>query len=118
MELLEQFYILSLLVQIIHSLEELSTGFHKKWYLFKMSFRSFLVFELLFSAFWILVLLLPSFPFRTLLQEFFLVLMFANGIQHLVWYGTVKKYVPGLISAPIHVIVFLVFYFRLFVANY
>jgi hypothetical protein len=93
------FYTLILVVQLLHSVEELSTGFHKKWYLFKMPFSTFLLFELLFSSFWILVLLIQDFPYRTLLQAFFLVLMFANGVQHIVWWGSVKKYVPGLINA-------------------
>ena len=111
---LEHFFAYSLFVQLIHSIEELTTGFHKKWYLFKMPFGIFLAFEVLFSAFWITVLLLPGSSYRTYLQEFFLVLMFANGVQHLVWFGNTKKYVPGLITAPIHVMVFLVFYFQNF----
>jgi hypothetical protein len=115
MDLLQQFFLLSLLVQLIHSIEELSTGFHKKWYLFKMPFWIFLAFELSFSAFWIMVLLLPNLPHKVYLQEFFLVLMFANGIQHLVWWGNAKKYIPGLITAPIHILVFLIFYFKAFI---
>lgn len=102
---LETIYLLSLSIQLIHSIEELSTGFHKKWYLTKMPFWLFLVFELCFSTFWITVLLLPIFPYRSLLQAFFLLLMFANGIQHLVWWRCVKKYVPGLLTAPLFIII-------------
>ena len=109
---LDIFFSLSLLVQLAHSIEEISTGFHERWYLARISFRSFLTFEIGFSIFWILVWLLPSFPQREVLQVFFLVLMFANGIQHLAWWGQEKKYVPGLITAHLHVIVFLVFYFK------
>ena len=109
---LELFFILSLLVQITHSCEELLTGFHQKWYLFKMSFRTFFLFELVFSSFWILVFLLGNFPFRIELQAFFLVLMFANGVQHIVWWGNAKKYVPGLVTGFFHIIIFLVFYFQ------
>lgn len=105
------FFLLSLLVQYAHSAEELLTGFHKKWYLFKMPFSVFLTFELSFSLFWTVVLLFPAFPYREYLQAFFLALMFANGVQHLIWAGWVKKYVPGLITAPIHIVVFLVFYY-------
>ena len=112
MSLLEQFFAISLLVQIAHSIEELSTGFHKKWYVFKMPFWVFLVFEIALESFWIAVWLLQDFPNITYLQAFFLALMFANGVQHIVWAGNVKKYVPGLITAPIHIIVFLVFYFK------
>ena len=109
--MLEQFFLFSLLVQLIHSVEELTTGFHRKWYLFKMPFKVFLSFELLFSAFWIFVFF-SSLPYRENFQAFFLVLMFANGIQHLVWYGWEKKYVPGLITAFAHIAVFIVFYFK------
>lgn len=113
MELLNTFYLISLVVQLIHSIEELFTGFHKKWYLFTMSFQTFLLFELCFSLFWISILLLTNLPFRNSFQAFFLVLMFANGVQHLVWAGFTKKYVPGLVTAVIHIAVFLVFYSRM-----
>lgn len=110
MSLLEQFFVISLVVQIAHSIEELSTGFHKKWYVFKMPFWVFLVFEIVFNGFWIVVFLLQDFPSRTHLQAFFLALMFANGVQHVVWAGNVKKYVPGLITAVLHIIIFLIYY--------
>ena len=109
--MLEQFFIISLFVQLVHSVEELTTGFHKKWYLFKMQFHTFLIFEIIFSAFWIFVFF-SSLASREHLQAFFLVLMFANGVQHIVWWGWEKKYVPGLITAFAHIAVFLVFYFK------
>ena len=112
--MLEQFFLISLLVQFAHSAEELATGFHRKWYLFTMTFRTFLAFEIIFLAFWISVYLTPLFPAREYLQAFFLILMFANGVQHIVWWGVVKSYVPGLITAFAHVAVFLSFYFVLF----
>lgn len=112
MNLLEQFFAISLLIQVIHAIEELATGFNKKWYVFKMPFWVFLLFEVIFEGFWIAVYLFPDFPNRPALQAFFLALMFANGIQHLVWAENVKKYVPGLITAPAHIIVFLMLYFR------
>ena len=77
-----------------------------------MPFWVFLTFEILFEGFWIVVLLESSFPNRTSLQLLFLVLMFANGVQHIVWFGAVKKYVPGLITAPMHIVAFLLFYFE------
>jgi len=110
---LESFYILSLSVQVIHSIEELSTGFHKRWYLFKMPFLIFLLFEILFTSFWIVILLVPSLPNRTMLQTTFLLLMFANGVQHLVWWGNVKKYVPGLLTTPIHIIIAFIYFLGL-----
>ncbi len=109
---LETFFILSLATQLVHSIEELTTGFHKQYYLFKMSFKAFLAFEILFTLFWVGVLLLPDSPSKGYLQAFFLILMFANGVQHLVWWGTVKKYVPGLITAFVHAALFLAFYYK------
>jgi hypothetical protein len=91
--MLEQFFLIALLVQLAHSAEELATGFHRRWYLFKMPLKTFLAFELCFSAFWILVFFSPTLPYRDYVQTFFLVLMFANGVQHLVWWGAEKKYV-------------------------
>ncbi len=111
--MLEQFFLASLIVQLFHSVEELSTGFHRKWYLFKMPFWVFLSFEIIFTAFWLLVLFTPTFPYRETLQGFFLVLMLANGIQHIIWSGVVKKYAPGLVTAPLHVLVFVVYYFQI-----
>lgn len=111
--MLEAFFVVSLATQLAHSAEELSTGFHKKWYLMKIPFKFFLLFEIVFSIFWITVLLLENFPYRDNLQGFFLVLMFANGVQHIVWWGMVKQYVPGLVTAFVHVAIFLVFYLKI-----
>ncbi|HAE41345.1 MAG TPA: hypothetical protein DCG34_00300 [Clostridiales bacterium] len=112
--MLEQFFLTVFLVQVFHSIEELTTGFYKRWYLMKMPFSTFLLFEIVFTLFWIFVLLTPQFPFRLDLQKFFLLLMFANGVQHLVWWGVIKRYVPGLITAFLHVIVFAIYYFDAF----
>jgi hypothetical protein len=112
MNLLEQFALISFMVQLIHSSEELLMGFHKKWYLFKMPFRVFIIFEICFSLFWGMVVFNKSFPSRSGLLAFFLALMFANGVQHVVWFGWAKKYVPGLITAPVHILVFLIFYYQ------
>lgn len=109
---LEQFFLISLAVQFTHSIEELSTGFHKKWYLFKMPFWVFLLFEILFTTFWVIVLITSSFPHRETFQLVFLYIMLANGLQHIIWWGIVKKYVPGLVTAHLHLLVFLAFYFK------
>ena len=114
MSLLEIFFIFSIIIQFAHAVEELLTGFHKKWYLFKMPFWIFFLFEILFSLFWILVLLIDLFPNRETLQTFFLVLMLANGIQHIIWWRIVKKYVPGLITAPLHIVVSLIYFLLTF----
>ncbi|PIP56425.1 hypothetical protein COX05_03125 [candidate division WWE3 bacterium CG22_combo_CG10-13_8_21_14_all_39_12] len=112
MNLLEEFFTLILIVQILHSIEELSTGFHKKWYVFSMPFWVFLLFEIAFTGFWLLILLISDFSLRTTFQLTFIVFMFANGVQHLVWAGNVKKYVPGLLTAPFHIILFLTYFFQ------
>ncbi len=114
MSLIEQFFAISMLVQIAHSVEELATGFHKKWYLLKMSFWVFLVFEIVFESFWIVIWLWQGFPYRFQFQAFFLILMFTNGVQHIIWAGNIKKYVPGLVTALVHIILFLLFYFKAF----
>jgi len=112
MNYLATFFTLSLIIQLLHSIEELSTGFHRKWYFFKMSFITFLLFEVIFNLFWILVFF-NLIPYQQFLQSLFLVLMFANGVQHIVWWGSTKKYVPGLITAFLHIILFIVFYFKI-----
>jgi len=113
MEVINHFALLIYLVQLAHSVEELSTGFHSKWYLFKMSFWVFLGFEILFNIFWGAVLFFNQFPSREYLLVFFIALMFANGVQHIVWAGVVKKYVPGFITAPLHICLFLMFYYQI-----
>lgn len=109
--MLDYFFIASLLVQCAHSLEELVTGFHKKWYLFRMPFFVFLAFEIIFLSFFVFVQLNSLLPFRSELQAFFLLLMFANGVQHVVWAACVRTYVPGLLTAPLHLLVFVFFFF-------
>ncbi len=100
-------------IQLLHSIEELSTGFHKKWYFFTMHFWLFLLFEICFSLFWGLVIFTDFIPYKRELSEFFLLLMFANGVQHVVWFGWTKKYVPGLITALAHIGWFVYVYFNL-----
>lgn len=100
-------------VQVTHSIEELATGFHKKWFFFKMSFEKFLTFEILHTLFWSLVLFFTTFPARDVLLSVFIVLMFAQGSWHLAWWATEKHYVPGLFTAFIHILLFLAFYFRI-----
>ncbi len=112
--LLEDVFSLLLLIQFFHSIEELSTNFYERFPVFRMSFRFFLFFELIFSGFWIAVWFVHDFPFRIELMTFFTLLMFANGIWHIAWFlfcEKGKRYIPGLITAPFHVIVFSIFYF-------
>lgn len=81
-----------------------------------MSFRFFVIFEILFNVFWLMVLLIEEFPLRIWLMGFFCLLMFANGIWHIVWFWffeKAKKYVPGLYTAFLHVGVFFAFFYTL-----
>jgi len=111
MSTLEIFFLLLLGIQVLHSVEELTTGFHKKCPFGRFKFSSFLTFEILFLSFWVLVFFLNSFSLREPFLYFFNLLMFANGIWHITWFGIEKKYVPGILTAPLFVIVFVIFYF-------
>ena len=95
-------------VQLVHSLEELATGFHKQWYFFSMPFWFFLLFEVLHTIFWELIIFTNIFSNKLELSAVFMILMFANGVQHVVWGAIRKKYVPGLITAPVHIVLFLI----------
>ena len=112
MTALEYFFTILLGIQIFHSIEELSNGFHEKFPLVKMKFHTFLFFEILFFVFWVAVFFFKGFQYRDQFMAMFNVLMFSNGLWHMVWWGIVKKYVPGLVTAPLFVITFLVFYFK------
>jgi hypothetical protein len=96
-------------VQLLHSIEELLNNFHKRWFYKKLSFHFFLTFEILHDIFWGLVIFFPAFPFRLFLLNIFTLLMFANGVEHIVWYMWEKKYIPGLLTAPIHVLSYTIF---------
>src|SRR5690554_216417 len=91
---IENTYIVLVIVQIVHSMEEIFTGFAKKWPVWRTSQREFVLFEIFFSVLIISVIFLKDFPFRNTFMAGFNVLMFANAIWHLMWAGTVKKYVP------------------------
>lgn len=108
---IQTFATLIFIVQLFHSVEELSTGFYKKWFFFKMSFRTFLTFEILLYLL-VLLILIFNFPYKNYLLAFFIVLMFAQSLWHLAWWAMEKKYVPGLVTAIIHVVIFLIFYFQ------
>ena len=58
---LEIFFMVLLIIQFFHSIEELANGFHEKFPLGKMKFRTFLTFEILFLGFWVGVCFLRNF---------------------------------------------------------
>lgn len=79
----------------------------------KVTGLQFAVFELVFQLVWMLPLFLSNFPGRDSMLWFFPLLMFANGVWHIVWFWffeKLKRYVPGLITAPIFVIAFVIMY--------
>lgn len=115
MTTLEIFFLVQLAVQVIHSIEELVMGFHKNNFLFKMSFRFFLGFEILFTVFWVGVFFLASAGVKEVLLPLFMILMFANGVWHVVWARVERAYVPGLLTSPLHIGIFLYFYFTVLI---
>ncbi|MBT3817207.1 MAG: HXXEE domain-containing protein [Candidatus Magasanikbacteria bacterium] len=111
MTTLEYFFLIMLGIQLVHSIEELSNKFYKEFPLFPMTFKFFLSFEVIFLILWTLVYFIEI-PFKENLMAFFILLMFINGIWHITWYGIKKKYVPGIITAPLFIIAFIIFYFQ------
>lgn len=112
MTILEKYFIVLVGVQWLHSLEEIFTHFEIRWPVWKMSRIFFISLEAIFIplvlAFWFI----NNIPFRDTFMLSYIVLMFANGVWHLMWAGTEKRYVPGLITAPLLILVFLLFYFQ------
>ncbi len=102
---------ISCAIQILHSIEEIVTHFERRWPLWKMSRATFVLFELLFSLLFLYVLVAaPS--FQDTFARVFLLLMFANGVWHLFWAGSEKTYVPGLITAPLHILNSAIYFLR------
>ncbi|OGD81596.1 hypothetical protein A2572_04425 [Candidatus Collierbacteria bacterium RIFOXYD1_FULL_40_9] len=96
-------FTVSCIVQIFHSLEEIFNHFEKRWSLWKTSRATFVTFEVLFSLLFLYTLLFqPS--FYAAFAKAFLLLMFANGVWHLFWGWSDRRYVPGLITAPFHIL--------------
>lgn len=110
--MLETTFTILLGIQFFHSIEELSTKFHERFPLFKMKWQTFLLFEIIFLSFFLSVLLFENLANRDVWMAIFTILMFANGLWHIVWWGIEKKYVPGLCTAPLFIITFLIFYFK------
>lgn len=92
--------------QLIHSQEEIWTGFHKKWFVFTMPRWVFIAFEAAFTIPIIAYLINPDLPFANGYMQVFTILMLLNGLEHIVWAMVEKKYVPGLVTAPLFIIIF------------
>ena len=98
------------ITQLLHSQEEIWTGFHKKWFVFTMPRWLFITFEISFSLPIIVYIFNPNLPFANVYMSVFALLMFINGIEHIIWGLVVKRYVPGLITAPFFIAIFIVYY--------
>jgi Protein of unknown function with HXXEE motif len=97
--------------QLVHSQEEIWTGFHKKWFVFTMPLWVFIAWEVLFSLPIVACMLNPKLSFISWYVPLFALLMFVNGMEHIIWGAVSKKYVPGLITAPVFIIIFCFYYF-------
>lgn len=105
-----------LFLQFIHSLEEQLGDFHSRWPLMKISRTQFAIFEILFQFFWFLPFLFKDFMARDVMLWVFPLLMFANGIWHVIWFWFFekgKRYVPGLLTAPLFIVLFIQMYLTL-----
>lgn len=114
--MIEVYFLTFLALQVLHSIEELVTGFHKKFPLMKLKFKTFLTFELAFISFWTFIFFYVPYPAKDIWMHAFILLMFANGLWHIVWFGffeRFKRYVPGLLTAPLFIIIFVVYFFHL-----
>jgi|SRR3990167_11090852 len=115
MELIEQFYIYFVIIQLLHSQEEIHFHFEKVWPLWKMSRKFFITMEITLSLILISGIFVKEIPYRFYLMAFFNILMFANGTWHITGAALSKKYIPGLYTAPFAVILFLIYYYLLII---
>lgn len=104
------YFVLFGVVQLIHSQEEIWTGFHRQWFVFTMPRALFIAFEIAFTIPILVYMLNPEAPGASVYMPWFMFVMLLNGMEHVVWAGVKKNYVPGLVTAPFFIILF-VFYF-------
>ncbi|OGK63048.1 hypothetical protein A2334_00210 [Candidatus Roizmanbacteria bacterium RIFOXYB2_FULL_38_10] len=113
MGLVERYYTYFVIIYLFHSQEEIYTHFEKVWPLWKMSRRFFITMEILLSTLLISAIFITNYPYRIGLMSIFNLVMFANGIWHITGAILAKRYIPGLVSSPFAVILFLIYYFQL-----
>ena len=107
------YFVMFGIVQLIHSQEEIWTDFHKKWFVFKMPRWFFVTFESVLSLTILFYILKPSLlPIQVVLPMFALA-MLVNGVGHIVWGLVERKYVPGLITAPLFLAIFVMYFINL-----
>jgi hypothetical protein len=107
----EDFYPAFVVLQLIHSQEEIWTGFHNKWFLFTMPRWVFIGFEIVLSVTILAYLFLPNLPSPAIFKQVFIFVMLLNGFEHTIWALVKKSYVPGLVTAPGFIILFLGYLF-------
>ena len=100
-------------VQLIHSQEEIWTNFHRRWFVFKMPRWVFISFEIVLSAFIVLYMIQPGIAPVSVVVPIFALVMLINGLEHVIWGLVEKRYVPGLVTAPAFIIIFLAYFFEL-----
>lgn len=104
------YFVLLGLTQLVHSQEEIWTNFHKRWFVFTMPRWAFVTFEVLFAIPIVVYMVNPNLPLASIYMSAFALVMFINGIGHIVWALVEKSYVPGLITAPVFVAIFVFYY--------
>ena len=112
---LDTWYFAFVILQLFHSQEEIHTGFYKRSPIFAMPKKVFVTFEILFSLFIVSFVIFKQLPLRNIWVPLFILLMFANGVEHFLWWLAERKYVPGIFTAAIALLMFIGFYFSEFV---
>lgn len=110
---LHAYFIAFGVVQLAHSQEEIWTGFHKKWFLFTMPRWVFIAFEVVLSATILAYMLNLHLVGATVFSQWFIFAMLLNAMEHIIWGAIKKSYVPGLITAPIFLALFIPYYANL-----
>lgn len=107
---LHDWFVIFGVLQLIHSQEEIWTGFHRKWFVFTMPRALFVAFEVVLSSFILLYLFNPQAAGANGFMSWFIFVMLLNGMEHIIWAAVKKSYVPGLITAPFFVVLFAFYY--------
>ncbi len=107
------YFVMIGLTQLVHAQEEIWANFHKRWFVFTMPRWIFITFEVVFSAVIVAYIVKADLAFAGIFVPLFCLTMFVNGIGHIVWGLVTKKYVPGLVTAPILSILFVLYFISL-----
>ena len=110
---IESIFVIMLAIQFSHSIEEQLMNFEEKWPLMRISGTQFWLFEIVFQISFSIIFLINNFIGKTEVMIFFIILMLANGVWHIVWFWFFEKgkYVPGLLTATLFIIAFFIHYY-------